>query len=124
MSPKTPTAQSIEVSTGSDAFILTSTDLEKQVGVPDHGGQEFRLTVTIAWEEYRDPSQTTGSLWLEYLLGKTTSALPGIEAAVPIVIPKAENKTFLVVTRGKVRIHYTGEAKAHVWLSYYAEYPA
>jgi hypothetical protein len=124
MSPKAATAQQIEVNTGSDAFILTSTDQEKQLGVPDHAGQEFRLTITIAWEEYRDPSQTAGTLWLEYLLGKTTPTLPGIEAVVPIVIPKSENKTFLVVTRGNVRIHYTGEAKAHVWLSHYAEYAA
>jgi hypothetical protein len=124
MSPKAATAQHIEVNTGSDAFILTSTDQEKQLEVPDHAGQEFRLTITIAWEEYRDPSQTAGTLWLEYLLGKTTPALPGIEAVVPIAIPRSENKTFLVVTRGNVRIHYTGEAKAHVWLSHYGEYAA
>jgi hypothetical protein len=29
----------------------------------------------------------------------------------------------LLVTRGDVAIHYTGQASAHVWHSYYAEIP-
>jgi hypothetical protein len=118
------TNQTVSVVTGSDAFILTSVDLEKKIDALDLGGQEFRLTITLHWEEYRQPAQAAGSLWLEYLLGETTPALPGIEAVVPILTPGPECKTFLVVTRGNVRIHYTGQANAHVWLSYYAEYIA
>ncbi len=116
----------INVVTGSDAFILTSPvpQNEKIIEALAFGQQELRLTITIAWEEYRNPGQSAGSLWLEYLLGKTTTALPQVEAVVPIVTPGSENKTFLIVTQGNVRIHYTGQAKAHVWLSYYAEYLA
>ena len=114
--------QTLRVMTGSDAFILTSTSPEKQIDAPNLGGREFRLTITIAWEEYRDPGVSAGTLWLEYLLGKTTPSLPGIEAVVPIIIPRSENKTFVIVTRGDVVVHYTGQADAHVWLSFYAEY--
>jgi hypothetical protein len=117
--------QAVKVVVSSDAFILTSADDEKIIDpLVNPGGQEFRLTLTITWEEYRQPGQTAGSLWFEYLLGKTTPALPVIEAVVPIVTPGPECKTFLVVTLGNVRIHYTGQAKAHVWLSYYAEFLA
>jgi len=116
------TATHVSVMTGSDSFILTSTAPERKLDTPDRVGQELRLTLTIQWEEYRDPGQKAGSLWLEYLLGKQTTELPGIEAVVPIETQGPRHKTFLVATPGNVRIHYTGEAKAHVWLSYYAEY--
>ena len=120
--------QVIRVATGSDAFILTSTGNDKKLAIKDSGGKEFRLTLTITWEEYRDPTKAPGSLWLEYLLGTTTPSLPGIGAVVPIpvlVAPKPENleiKTFFIVTRGEILVHYNGQASAHVWLSYYAEY--
>jgi hypothetical protein len=113
----------VKVMTGSNAFILTSANTDQSVETPNINGREFRLTLTIHWEEYRDPSQPAGSLWLEYQLGTTTPSLPGIEAVVPIVLAAPEDcKTFLIVTHGDVDIHYTGQAKAHVWLSYYAEY--
>jgi hypothetical protein len=112
----------VEVVTGSDAFILTSSNSQQNVDVKAPGGREFRLTITIAWEEYRQPSQTAGTLWLEYQLGKTTPALPGIEAAVPIENQGPKNNYFLIVTRGLVSVNYAGLARAHVWLSYYAEY--
>jgi hypothetical protein len=117
-------AQTVNVVTGSDAFILTSAVDEKQINALAFGEQELRLTITIHWEEYRQPGQPAGTLWLEYLLGVTTPELPGVEAVVPVVTPGPEDKTFLVVTRGNVRVHYTGQAKAHVWLCYYAEYLA
>jgi hypothetical protein len=113
----------VKVMTGSNAFILTSANADQPVETPNINGREFRLTLTVHWEEYRDPSQPAGSLWLEYQLGTTTPSLPGIEAVVPIVLAAPEDcKTFLIVTRGDVDIHYNGQAKAHVWLSYYAEY--
>jgi len=114
--------RNVEVVTGSDAFILTTSNDEKKVNVKVTSGREFRLTITIAWEEYRQPNQSAGTLWLEYQLGKTTPSLPGIEAVVPIENQNPKNNYFLIVTPGLVSIHYTGQAKAHVWLSYYAEY--
>ena len=94
----------INVVTGSDAFILTSAMSEKIIqGLASFNGQEFRLTLTIHWEEFRQPTQTAGTLWLEYLLGKSTPALPGVEAVVPIVTPGPECTTFLIVTPGNVR---------------------
>jgi hypothetical protein len=112
----------IEVTTGSDAFILTSSNDEKLIIAADPDEREFRLTITIAWEEYRQPNQTAGTLWLEYQLGKTTPSLPGIEAVVPVENQSPRNNYFLIATRGLVSIHYTGQANAHVWLSYYAEH--
>jgi hypothetical protein len=115
-------ATNIQVVTGSDAFILTNPTFDKRVNISNPSGKEFRLTVTIAFEEFRQPSQQAGSLWLEYLLGTTT--VPGIEAAVPVENPGPKNNYFLIVTRGEVVIHYTGQASMHVWLSYYAEVPS
>jgi hypothetical protein len=112
---------SIQVLTGSDAFILTSSNNEKKVDIKPPREQEFRLTITIGWEEYRNPKQPPGTLWLEYQLGKTTPALPAIEALVPIENKGPKNNYFLIATRGLVSVHYTGQAEAHVWLSYYAE---
>ena len=115
--------RTVRVVTGSDAFILTSADDQKNIDALAHlGEQEFRLPITLHWEEYRQPTQPAGSLWLEYQLGTTTPELPGIEAVVPIVTPGPECKTFLIVTLGDVSVHYTGQANAHVWFSYYAEY--
>jgi hypothetical protein len=115
--------RTVKVVTGSDAFILTGADDQKDIDALTHlGEQEFRLTITLHWEEYRQPTQPAGSLWLEYQLGTTTPEPPGIEAVVPIVTPGPECKTFLIVTLGDVSVHYTGQANAHVWLSYYAEY--
>ena len=112
----------IQVETGSDAFILTSTDDEMLVDLSNPSGKEFRLTITIAWEEYRQVGQPAGTLWLEYQLGKTTASLPGIETIVPIENQSPKNNYFLIATGGNVRIHYTGQASAHVWHSYYAEF--
>ena len=117
-------ATSIQVETGSDAFILTANNVTKPINISNSSGKEFRLTITIAWEEFRDPGQQAGSLWLEYLLGTTTPSLPGIEAVVPIENQGPKNNYFLIVTLGEVVIHYTGQANAHVWLSYYAELPS
>ena len=117
-------ATDIQVVTGGDAFILTNPTIDKRVNIFNPSGKEFRLTLTIAFEEFRQPSQQAGSLWLEYLLGTTTASLPGIEAAVPVENPGPKNNYFLIVTRGEVVIHYTGQASMHVWLSYYAEVPS
>ena len=114
----------IQVVTGSDAFILTRPNADKRVNIPNPSGKEFRLTITIAFEEFRQPSQPAGSLWIEYLLGTTTPSLPGIEAVVPVENPGPKNNYFVIVTRGEVVIHYTGLATMHVWLSYYAELPS
>ena len=116
-------ATNIQVETGSDAFILTANS-DKQINISNPSGKEFRLTITIAWEEFRDPGQQAGSLWLGYVLGTTTPSLPIIEAAVPIENQGPKNNYFLIVTRGDVVIHYTGQASMHVWLSYYAELPS
>ena len=80
-------ATSIQVETGSDAFILTANNVTKRINISNPSGKEFRLTITIAFDEFRKPSQQAGSLWLEYLLGTTTASLPGIEAAVPVENP-------------------------------------
>ena len=95
-------ATDIHVKTGSDAFILTSANDEKLVDIDNPNGKEFRLTITIAWEEYRQPGQPVGTLWLEYLLGKTTPSLPGIEAVVPIENVAPRNNYFLIATPGNV----------------------
>ena len=110
------TATNIDVETGSDAFILTSANADHPVVINNQNGKEFRLTITIAWEEFKQPDQPAGSLWIEYLLGTTTASLPGIEAVVPIENINPKNNYFLIVTRGDVVIHYTGQANAHVWL--------
>jgi hypothetical protein len=117
-------ATNIQVVTGSDAFILTSSNTDWDVNISNPSGNEFRLTITIAFEEYRQPSQPAGSLWLEYSLGTTTTSLPSIVAAVPVENPGPKNNYFVIVTRGNVDIHYTGQASMHVWLSYYAELPS
>ena len=80
-------ATNIQVVTGSDAFILTNPNFDKRVNISNPSGKEFMLTITIAFDEFRQPSQQAGSLWLEYLLGTTTASLPGIEAAVPVENP-------------------------------------
>jgi hypothetical protein len=116
-------ATHIDVVTGSDAFILTNASDQQSVNIDNPSGGEFRLTITIAWEEYRQPGQPAGTLWLEYLLGKQTAALNGVEAVTPIPNASPQNNYFLLVTRGLVAVHYTGQASAHVWLSYYAEVP-
>jgi hypothetical protein len=113
----------IQVETGSDSFILTANS-DKQMNISNSSGKEFRLTITIAWEEFRDPGQQAGSLWLGYVLGTTTPSLPIIEAVVPIENQGPKNNYFLIVTLGNVVITYTGQANAHVWLSYYAELPS
>ena len=117
-------ATNIQVVTGSDAFILTSPTFEKNLNIPNPSGKEFRLTITIAFEEFRPPMTQAGSLWLNYLLGTTTASLPGIAAAVPVENPGPKNNYFTIVTLGEVVIHYTGQASMHVWLSYYAEMPS
>ena len=128
-------ATNIQVVTGSDSFVLINPSSrsrrrpktpgsEKQINIPNPSGKEFRLTITISFNEYRQPSQESGSLWLEYLIGATTASLPGpFEAVVPIENPDPKNNYFLLVTRGNVRIHYTGQGRMHVALSYYAEIP-
>ena len=113
----------IKVATGSDSFILTASGNQQNVTIDNPSQKEFRLTITIGWEEYRNPGQPAGTLWLEYLLGTNTPALPGIGAVVPIENASPKNNDFLLVTRGQVAVHYTGQANAHVWLSYYAEIP-
>jgi hypothetical protein len=53
--------RTVRVVTGSDAFILTSGDDQKDIDALTHlGEQEFRLTITLHWEEYRQPTQPTG----------------------------------------------------------------
>jgi len=117
-------ATNIQVVTGSDAFILTNLTFDKHINISHPSGKEFRLTITIAFEEFRQPSQPAGSLWLEYLLGTPTASLPRIGAVVPVENPGPKNNYFTIVTRGDVSIHYTGHANMHVWLSYYAELPS
>ena len=46
-------ATNIQVVTGSDAFILTSSNTDQQVNISNPSGNEFRLTITIAFEEFR-----------------------------------------------------------------------
>jgi hypothetical protein len=53
-------ATNIQVVTGSDAFILTSPTFDKRVNIPNPSGKEFRLTITISFEEYRQPGQEAG----------------------------------------------------------------
>lgn len=113
----------IEVVTGSDAFILTGSNNEQKVDISNPVDKELRLTITICWEEYRDPTQPAGSLWLEYSLGKNTPSMSGGESVVPIENMSPKDNYFVVATRGLVSIHYTGQAEAHVRLSYYAEIP-
>ena len=62
-------ATNIQVVTGSDAFILNNlprrsrsrvprgTLTDKLVNIPNPSGKEFRLTITIAFEEIRQPSR-------------------------------------------------------------------
>ena len=117
-----PLPKSVKARSGGDAFILTPATNEKSLGIPEAGGQEFRATITLHWEEFRDVNQRTGTLWLEYQLGRATGELPGIQKVAPIHASGAEHQTFVIVTPGNVRIYYNGEAKAHVWVSYFAEY--
>jgi hypothetical protein len=64
-------ATDIQVVTGSDSFILTNPSsrsrrvpkrpgIEKQINIPNPSGKEFRLTITISFEEYRQPGQEAG----------------------------------------------------------------
>ena len=71
-------ATNIQVVTGSDAFILTSSNTDQQVNISNPSGNEFRLTITIAFEEFRQPGQQAGTLWLQYLLGTTTGRCPAL----------------------------------------------
>jgi len=108
--------------TGSDAVILTQSLPSKNYNIPNPSQQEFRLTLTIHWEEFRAAGQPAGTLWLAYNLAKNTSALPGIGVEVPVVTPGGATQTFEVVTVGNVGLRYNGVANAHVWLSYFAEF--
>jgi hypothetical protein len=112
----------IEVTTGSNSFILSNSNSAQQVPIANNG-KIFRLTLTLIWEEYRQPNQTAGSLWLNYLLGDNTASLSGIEAVVPIENQGPKANYYLIATPGLVAITYNGVGKAHVWLSYYAEIP-
>jgi hypothetical protein len=49
-------ATNIQVVTGSDAFILTNPTFDKRVNISNPSGKEFRLTITIAFDEFRQPS--------------------------------------------------------------------
>jgi hypothetical protein len=108
------------IAIGSDAFILTEIECDKAIEVNEPKKKEFRLTITIRWAEFRQPDQTSGSLWLFSRIGKQTPALPSITA--PIQITPDQSVSLLIVSHGAVSVHYTGQAKAHVWLSYYAEF--
>lgn len=108
--------------TGSDAVILTQALPSKNYNIPNPSQQEFRLTLTIHWEEFRAAEQPAGTLWLAYNLAKNTSALAGIGVEVPVVTPGGATQTFEVVTVGGVGLRYNGVANAHVWLSYFAEF--
>ena len=108
--------------TGSDAVILTQAVFYKNYSIPNPNQQEFRLTLTIEWEEYRQPGQPSGTLWLGYSLAKNTSAMPGIGVEVPVVTPGGCPQTFQVVTVGSVKLLYKGVGNAHIWLSYFAEF--
>ena len=44
-------ATDIQVVTGSDAFILTNPTFDKHLNISHPSGKEFRLTITIAFEE-------------------------------------------------------------------------
>ena len=103
-------ATNIQVVTGSDAFILTNPTFDKLVNISNPTGKEFRLTITIAFEEYRQPSQPAGSLWLEYLVGTTTASLPGVEAAVLVENP-GPKKLFLECDswRSRHSLHRAGQ---------------
>lgn len=112
----------VQALTGSDAVILTQAASFKNYDIPNPSQQEFRLTLTVHWEEYRAVGQPSGTLWLAYKLGKTTSALPGIGVEVPVVTPGGSTLTFEVVTTGGVGLLYHGVGSAHIWLSYFAEF--
>jgi hypothetical protein len=118
-----PKMNPVKAVTGSDAVILSPALPSKNYNIPNPSQQEFRLTLTITWEEYRAPGQRAGTLWLAYNLAKTTAALPGIGVEVPVVTPGGGTPhTFEVVTTGSVGVRYNGVANAHVWLSYFAEF--
>jgi hypothetical protein len=108
--------------TGSDAVILTQAVPSRNYDIANPGQQEFRLTLTIHWEEFRTAAQPSGSLWLAYNLAKNTGALPGIGVEIPVVTPGGGTQTFEVVTTGGVGLRYQGVANAHIWLSFFAEF--
>ena len=107
------------VVTGSDSYILTATAPDQKIVVANPSGKEFKLTVTIHWEEYRSVGQPAGSLWFGAMLGKQTSALPAIRADSQVA--PITTSTLVAVTLGGAVVHYTGQASAHVWVSWYAE---
>jgi hypothetical protein len=112
----------VQAVTGSDAVILTQAVSSKNYDIPNPAQQEFRLTLTINWEEYLAVGQPKGTLWLAYNLAKNTTALAGIGVEVPVVATGGVPQTFEVVTVGGVGLRYHGVANAHVWLSYFAEF--
>jgi hypothetical protein len=114
--------QPIKALTGSDALILTKAAPSQKYSIPNPHAQEFRLTLTIHWEEYRAAGQPVGTLWLAYNLAKNTPSLPGIGIEVPVVTPGGSTQTFELVTTGEVGLRYQGEANAHIWLSYFVEF--
>ena len=109
------------IATGSDSFILTTSSTDKAIPVPNTSGKEYKLTITMNWQEYRQVNQPAGSLWFEFTIGKQTSALPSIGTTMQI---QQTTTSMTVVTLGAVDIHYTGQASAHVWVSWFAEYPS
>jgi hypothetical protein len=112
----------VQAVAASDAVVLTQAVPSKNYAIPNPTQQEFRLTLTIHWEEFRTAAQPAGTLWLAYNLAKNTSALPGIGVEVPVVTPGGNTQTFEVVTTGEVGLRYKGVANAHIWLSYFAEF--
>jgi hypothetical protein len=110
----------IKTATGSDSYILSATATDKAITIQNPNGKEFKLTITIRWEEYRQAGQPAGSLWFGSTLGKQTPALPSIRADFQIA--PISTTPLTIVTLGGADVHYTGQANAHVWLSYFAEF--
>ena len=100
----------IQVVTGSDAFILTNPTFDKRVNISNPSGKEFRLTITIAFEEFRQPSQQAGSLWLEYLLGRPRRHYQASKRPCQLKIP-VQKKLFLECDswRSRHSLHRAGQ---------------
>jgi hypothetical protein len=110
----------MSIVTGSDSFILTTTATDKQISIPNPNGKEFKLSITIRWEEYRQVGQAAGNLWLYSTLGKQTPALSSVGADYKIAALTTTPLT--IVTLGATDVHYNGQGNAHVWVSWYAEF--